>query len=126
MHAAHATAAAHGPRTRPLPTRPLQARTNAHLHLEPLQGGYGGAQGSGDAAASTMARIVGGDGLCHCIRVKELMQDVAVLKAQKAPGNTDPFQAGGDPWRPSVPSASVPGNKAKPGGYSWDTPGGGG
>ena len=60
--------------------------------LGAASGGYGGAQGSGDIATSTMARITGGNGLCHCIHVTELMKDVAVLKAQKAASPHAPFQ----------------------------------
>ena len=36
-----------------------------------------GTSSSGDAHAATMSRLVGGNGLCHCIHVTELLKDVA-------------------------------------------------
>ena len=62
-----------------------------------------------------MARVIGGNNLCHCIHVTELLADVAVLKAQRP---------GGDPWAARVPSSSVPGLGGSAGGGG--APGGGG
>jgi hypothetical protein len=55
----------------------------------------GNAGPSGHADATVMARIVGGNGLCHCIHFTELAKEVATIKA--ALGRADPWKGGNDP-----------------------------
>ena len=87
----------------------------------------GGAGASDHVAAATMARIIGGNGTCHCIHLTELAQEVEKIKAVL--NRADPWKGGNDPWSARAPGAPTPGDGGPGGGGSaggGGAPGGGG
>ncbi len=69
-----------------------------------LPGDSGGNPGgSAPPDAARMAALIGGNGVCHCIHVQELIAKVAILEAARRAHTGDPWQPDGASRVPSAP-----------------------
>ena len=86
--------------TAPYPTSAAAYGAGGSENPWTIDAASGSAGASGSAATATLARVVGGNGLCHCIHLTELAKEAATIKA--AMSQADPWKGGKDPWSKNV------------------------
>ncbi len=92
------------------PFRPAECAGGCHGPSQPPAPGPPGSSndGDGDKTQQILQAVTGGNGVCHCIQVNELVNKVAVLEAQ-ARALQDPWWSGAQRSTADQPSAAMAG-----------------